>query len=49
MEFQIPAMGAHTWNLGLPAPPMRGDTELTATAETAGIEPTRSRRLIRIE
>ncbi|MFN7934333.1 MAG: glycoside hydrolase family 2 TIM barrel-domain containing protein [Bryobacteraceae bacterium] len=48
-DFEIPALGAHTWNLRLAAPKKPGDTELTATAEVVGLEPTRSRRWVRVE
>jgi len=49
VEFAIPPLGAHTWNVRLAAPAARGETELTAIAEVQGITPTRSRRLVRIE
>lgn len=49
ISFEIPAMGAHTWNLRLAAPGMPGETELLAKAETPGVEPTLSRRRIRLE
>ncbi|MBL8177772.1 MAG: hypothetical protein JNK48_24050 [Bryobacterales bacterium] len=49
VDFEIPALGAHTWDLQLPAPATPGDTELMAEAAVAGLEPTRSRRLLRVE
>lgn len=49
IDFEIPALGAHTWNIQLSAPVTPGETELMATAQAPGIEPTRSRRKIVIE
>ncbi|MCC6344695.1 MAG: hypothetical protein IT166_21020 [Bryobacterales bacterium] len=48
VPFQIPALGAHTWNFRLAAPAGAGGAELEATAQ-AGRESTRSRRKILIE
>lgn len=49
VAFEIPPLGAHTWNITLSAPAVPGELELTATAEVPGIEPTRSRRKVVIE
>jgi len=49
IDFEIPALGAHTWNFQLAAPVLPGEVELVATAQVPGMEPTRSRRKVVIE
>ncbi|MBS1828735.1 MAG: hypothetical protein JST93_25760 [Acidobacteria bacterium] len=49
VEVELPPLGAQTWNVRLAAPAAIGETELMATAEVAGLEPTRSRRWVRVE
>jgi hypothetical protein len=49
VAFEIPAHGAHTWQLELDAPAETGDNLLTATATAAGVAtPTRSRRNVQV-
>lgn len=49
IRFEIPPLGAHTWNLSIAAPASPGETELSAVAEVSGMEPVRSRRIVTIE
>lgn len=49
LDFEIPAYGAHTWNISIDAPGVPGETEIVATAQVPGMEPTRSRRKVVIE
>jgi hypothetical protein len=49
IDFEIPALGAHTWNFTLSSPILAGETEIVATAAVPGLEPTRSRRRVVIE
>jgi hypothetical protein len=48
-HFEIPAHGAHTWQMTLAAPGQRGQTMLKASAIVEGREPTLSRRKVEIE
>lgn len=49
LDFDLPAHGAHTWQVPLEAPSQPGAHLLKATATTNGSEPTMSRRKVKIE
>jgi len=48
LEFEMPALGAHTWQIALDAPATAGGHVLKATARVAGREATVSRRLVEV-
>ena len=49
VPFEIPALGAHTWQVSLPAPSQAGAYVLKATARAEGVaEPTMSRRRVEV-
>jgi hypothetical protein len=49
LDFDMPAYGAHTWQVPLEAPTQPGAYLLKATAAPQGVEPTISRRKVKIE
>lgn len=48
LAFELPAYGAHTWQLELAAPGAEGHTMLRATARVSGREATVSRRKVQV-
>ncbi len=48
-DFELPAHGAHTWQVPLEAPSQPGAYLLKATVTPQGLEPTISRRKVRIQ